>query len=377
MNENRIQRILKEKLSAKLFKGKTIVLIGARQVGKTTLVREILKDRAFLFLDGDDPLVRQQLTNPNTKQIETLIGGAKIVFIDEAQRIENIGITAKIIHDQFKEVQLILSGSSAFELRNTTHEPLTGRKFEFFLYPISYEEFEQSVGYLDALRDLEHRLIYGFYPDVINHRGEERGILNEITQSYLFKDILSFASVKKPEVLEKILQALAFQLGSEVSYNELAQLTGVDKNTVSSYIRLLELSCIIYPHHSFSRNLRNEIKTNRKIYFYDNGIRNALIQNFNPFEFRNDIGALWENFLITERLKRNHYHSAYANTFFWRTKQQQEIDYLEEADGQISAFEFKWNPSAKVKKPTVFLETYPADFKVISKENYREFVGMF
>jgi uncharacterized protein len=377
MSDNRIQRILKEKVSAKLFKGNTIVLIGARQVGKTTLVREILKDRAFLFLDGDDPLVRQQLTNPNTKQIETLLGGSKIVFIDEAQRIENIGITAKIIHDHFKQVQLILSGSSAFELRNNTHEPLTGRKFEYFLYPISYEEYEKSVGYLDAMRDLENRLIYGFYPDVINHRGEERAILNEITQSYLFKDILSFASVKKPEVLEKILQALAFQLGSEVSYNELAQLTGVDKNTVSSYIRLLELSCIIYPLHSFSRNLRNEIKTNRKIYFYDNGIRNALIQNFNPFEFRNDIGALWENFLITERLKRNHYHSAYANTFFWRTKQQQEIDYLEEADGRISAFEFKWNPNAKVKKPTVFLEIYPADFKVISKENYREFVGMF
>ncbi|MCU0402186.1 MAG: ATP-binding protein [Algoriphagus sp.] len=372
-----IQRTLKNRIADQLFKGKTIVLIGARQVGKTTLVREILKDRAFLFLDGDDPLVRQQLTNPNTKQIETLIGGAKIVFIDEAQRIENIGITAKIIHDQFKEVQLILSGSSAFELRNTTHEPLTGRKFEYFLYPISYEEYELSVGYLDGIRDLENRLIYGFYPDVINHRGEERAILNEITQSYLFKDILAFAAVKKPEVLEKILQALAFQLGSEVSYTELAQLTGVDKNTVASYIRLLELSCIIYPLTSFSRNLRNEIKTNRKIYFYDNGIRNALIQNFNPFEFRNDVGALWENFLITDRLKRNHYHRAYANTFFWRTKQQQEIDYLEEADGRIYAFEFKWNPNAKVKKPSVFLETYPADFKVISKDNFRDFVGLF
>ena len=376
MNGNRIPRILENKISGKLFKGKTIVLIGARQVGKTTLVREILKDRAFLFLDGDDPLVRQQLTNPNTKQIETLLGGAKIVFIDEAQRIENIGITAKIIHDQFKEVQLIISGSSAFELRNNTHEPLTGRKFEYSLYPISYEEYEQSVGYLDALRDLESRLIYGFYPDVINHRGEERDILNEITQSYLFKDILSFAAVKKPEVLEKILQALAFQLGSEVSYNELAQLTGVDKNTVSSYIRLLELSCIIYPLHSFSRNLRNEIKTTRKIYFYDNGIRNALIQNFNPFEFRNDIGALWENFLITERMKRNHYHSAYGNSFFWRTKQQQEIDYLEEAGGRMSVFEFKWNPNAKIKKPSVFLEAYPADFQIISQNNFRDFVGL-
>lgn len=351
------------------------MLIGGRQVGKTTLVGEILKDRDFLFLDGDDPLVKQQLTNLNIKQIETLIGSSKIVFIDEAQRIENIGITAKIIHDQFKQVQLILSGSSAFELRSNTHEPLTGRKFEYFLYPISFEEYEKSVGYLDALRDLENRLIYGFYPDVINHRGEERAILNEITQSYLFKDILSFASIKKPEVLEKILQALAFQLGSEVSYNELAQLTGVDKNTVSSYIHLLELSCIIYPLTSFSRNL-NEIKTNRKIYFYDNGIRNAIIQNFNPHGFRNDIGALWENFLITERLKRNHYHRSYAKTFFWRTKHQQEIDYLEEVDGRISAFEFKWSPNAKVKRPAVFLETYQSHFEVISKENFREFVGV-
>ena len=242
-----IERTLKKRISDQLFKGKTIVLIGARQVGKTTLVREILQGREYLFLDGDDPLIKQQLTNPNTKQIETLIGGFKIVFIDEAQRIENIGITAKIIHDQFKQVQLILSGSSAFELRNNTHEPLTGRKFEYILYPISYEEYEKSVGYLDAMRDLEDRLIYGFYPDVINHKGEERVILNEITQSYLFKDILSFANIKKPDALEKILQALAFQIGNEVSYNELAQLTGVDKNTVSNYIHLLELSCIVYP----------------------------------------------------------------------------------------------------------------------------------
>lgn len=201
--------------------------------------------------------------------------------------------------------------------------------------------------------------------------------LNEITQSYLFKDILSFANIKKPDALEKILQALAFQIGNEVSYNELAQLTGVDKNTVSNYIHLLELSCIIYPLTSFSRNLRNEIKTNRKIYFYDNGIRNAIIQNFNPIEFRNDIGALWENFLMTERLKRNHYHRVFANTYFWRTKQQQEIDYLEEADGKLSAFEFKWNPGAKVKIPSAFQDAYSADFKVITRENFREFVGVF
>ncbi|HET8838436.1 MAG TPA: ATP-binding protein [Flavobacteriaceae bacterium] len=371
-----IERIIKNTLSEKLFKGKTIVIIGARQVGKTTLVKKVLHGKDFLFLDGDDPLVKQRLTNPNTKEIETIIGSSKIVFIDEAQRIENIGITAKIIHDQFKNVQLIMSGSSAFELRNRTNEPLTGRKSEYFLFPISYEEYEKSQGYLNALKDLENRLIYGFYPDVINNRGEERETLNEIAQSYLFKDILSFANIKKPEILEKILQALAFQVGNEVSYNEIAQLTGVDKNTVANYIKLLEFSYIVYPLTSFSRNLRNEIKTNRKIYFYDNGIRNAIIQNFNPVGLRNDIGALWENFLMTERLKRNHYHKKYCNRYFWRTKQQQEIDYVEEADGKIMGFEFKWNPKAKTNIPVNFTKTYNAKVEVISKENFRVFVGL-
>ncbi len=370
-----IDRIVKKSISDRLFKGKTIIVIGARQVGKTTLIKEVLKGNDFLFLDGDDPLVKERLTNPNTKEIETIVGNSEVVFIDEAQRVENIGLTAKIIHDQFKNVQLIMSGSSAFELRNQTNEPLTGRKFEYFLFPISYEEYEKSVGYLDAIRDLENRLIYGFYPDVINSRGEEREILNEISQSYLFKDILSFANIKKPEVLEKILQALAFQVGSEVSYNEIAQLTGVDKNTVSDYIRLLELSYIVYPLTSFSRNLRNEIKTNRKIYFYDNGVRNALIQNFNPIGLRNDVGALWENFLMSERLKRNHYHKQYCNKYFWRTKQQQEIDYVEESDGKITGFEFKWNPKAKTNIPSNFVKTYDAEVKIISKENFREFVN--
>lgn len=371
-----IERIIKNTISGKLFKGKTIVLIGARQVGKTTLIREVLKGMDFLFLDGDDPLVREKLTNPNTKEIETIIGNSKVVFIDEAQRIENIGLTAKIIHDQFKTVQLIMSGSSAFELRNQTNEPLTGRKFEYFLFPVSYEEYEKSTGYLDATRDLENRLLYGFYPDVINNPGEERERLNEITQSYLFKDILSFANIKKPEIMEKILQALAFQVGSEVSYNEIAQLTGVDKNTVSSYIHLLELSYIIYPLTSFSRNLRNEIKTNRKIYFHDNGIRNALIQNFNPIGLRNDVGALWENFLMSERLKRNHYHQQYCNKYFWRTKQQQEIDYVEESDGKIKGFEFKWNPKGKLSIPSNFVTTYQADVNVVTRENFRNFIMM-
>jgi hypothetical protein len=371
-----IKRSLHEIISKRLFKGKAIVLVGPRQVGKTTLVREILKGRDFLFLDGDDPSVRERLTNPNTTELATLIGTEKTVFIDEAQRIENIGLTAKIIHDQFTQVQLILSGSSAFELRNNTSEALTGRKFEYFLLPISYEEYERSIGFLDASSDLNNRLIYGFYPDVINNKGDEREVLNEISDSYLFKDILAFAKIKKPEVLEKILRALAFQVGSEVSYNEIAQLTGVDKNTVSTYIQLLELSYIIYPLNSFSRNLRNEIKTNKKIYFYDNGIRNSIIQNFHPLELRNDIGALWENFLMTERLKRNQYQRKHCNRYFWRTKQQQEVDYVEEANGEIMGYEFKWSTKNKVKIPAKFINTYKTNVEVISKQNFRSFVGI-
>lgn len=372
-----IKRIIEKTIAGKLFKGKTIVVIGARQVGKTTVIREVLKGKDYLFLDGDDPLVRRQLDKPNTKEIETLIGKHTILFIDEAQRIDNIGLTAKIIHDQFKSVQLIISGSSAFELQNRTTEPLTGRKFEYILYPISYEEYELDVGFLDASRDLENRLIYGFYPDVITNRGEEREIINEITQSYLFKDILALGNIQKPEVLEKILRALAFQLGNEVSYNEIAQITGVDKNTVSNYIHLLELSFVIYRLSSFSRNLRNEIKTNQKIYFYDNGIRNSLIQNFNPIELRNDVGALWENFLLSERLKYLHYHKKYRNRYFWRTRTQQEIDYVEEFDGKIRGYEFKWNPKSRAKIPSSFVRAYDAEVDVIHRDNFRSFIGDF
>lgn len=371
-----IQRLIKKKLEQALFKGKTILLIGPRQVGKTTLIKEILSGDDYLFLDGDDPLVRTYLNSPNTKEIETIIGQAKVVFIDEAQRIENIGLTAKIIHDQFKDVQLILSGSSALELKTHTHEPLTGRKRKFNLFPISYSEYEHSSGFLNAAGDLETRLVYGFYPESITSRGDEREVLNEISQSYLYRDILALANIKKPEVLEKILQALAFQIGSEVSYNEIAQLTGVDKNTVANYIHLLEISYIIFPLTSFSRNLRNEIKTNRKIYFYDNGIRNAVIQNFNPIELRDDVGALWENFLISERLKHNSYSRRFVNKYFWRTKQQQEIDYVEEGDGKITGYEFKWNPKAKAKIPSNFVEAYSADVQIISKDNFRAFIGL-
>ena len=251
-----IKRILEEKIIQKLDKGKAILVIGPRQVGKTTLINSILENRDHLFLDGDDSTVRNLLTNPNTEQLKSIIGNYKTLFIDEAQRIENIGLTLKIITDQFKKVQLLVSGSSAFELNNQTSEPLTGRKWEYKLYPISWQELEDSIGYVKSEQQLELRILYGMYPDVINHPGYEIEVLKQLTNSYLYKDILAFSGIRKPQVLEKLLRALALQLGSEVSYNELAQLVGVDKNTVSNYIDVLEKGYVIFRLSSFSRNLR-------------------------------------------------------------------------------------------------------------------------
>jgi len=369
-----INRVLQPKIIAKLGKGKAIILVGPRQVGKTTLIESILEKQQYLFLDGDDPTVRNLLANPNTEQLKSIIGKNNIVFIDEAQRIENIGITLKLIADQFKKVQLLVSGSSAFELNNKINEPLTGRKWEFQLFPISWKEFEDNIGFVKATQQLEMRLLYGMYPDVINHTSDAFDVLKELANSYLYKDILAFSSIRKPEILEKLLQALALQMGSEVSYNELSQLLGIDKNTVSNYIDILERAFVIFKLKSFSRNLRNEIKTNQKIYFYDNGIRNMIIGNFNVLALRQDKGALWENFLISERLKKNHYENSLAKSYFWRTVQQQEIDYVEEVAGKITAYEIKWNVNAKVKTHKLFSETYEAKTEIINQENFRTFL---
>lgn len=369
-----IKRILEEKIIQKLDKGKAILVIGPRQVGKTTLINSILENRDHLFLDGDDSTVRNLLTNPNTEQLKSIIGNYKTLFIDEAQRIENIGLTLKIITDQFKKVQLLVSGSSAFELNNQTSEPLTGRKWEYKLYPISWQELEDSIGYVKSEQQLELRILYGMYPDVINHPGDEIEVLKQLTNSYLYKDIFAFSGIRKPQVLEKLLRALALQLGSEVSYNELAQLVGVDKNTVSNYIDVLEKGYVIFRLSSFSRNLRNEIKTNQKIYFYDTGVRNAIIGNFNLLDSRSDKGGLWENFLIAERIKKLAYDGSLSNSYFWRTKQQQEVDYVEEVSGKITGYEFKWSEKAKAKLPKSFMESYNATIEVIHRNNFREFV---
>jgi len=369
------QRIITDRLRTKIGKGKAIMLIGPRQVGKTTLIREIMKGERFAFWDGDDPEVRALLTSPNTEQLRQMIGTHTTVFIDEAQRIQNIGITLKIIVDQFKDVQLWISGSSSFTLSHELNEPLTGRKWQYELLPISWQEYEDKVGYVEAEQQLEARMQFGFYPDVLNHPGEEVEILKNLTESYLYKDVLSLAEIRKPEVLEKLVQGLALQIGSEVNYVELAQLTGLDKKTVERYIDILEKGYVIFRLRSFNKNVRNEIKKGRKIYFYDLGIRNTVIGDFRPMETRSDRGGLWENFLITERLKRNLYTMSLARSYFWRTTQQQEIDYLEELTDVWNAYEIKWNPKQNGLISKTFLRNYDAVGVTIHRQNFRDFIN--
>jgi len=370
MYERSLSLVIAEKTDG----NKAIVVIGPRQVGKTTLIQHFLQDRKHLFLDADDPTVRALLTNPNTEELRRIIGNATTIFIDEAQRVPGIGITLKIITDQFKAVQLFVSGSSSFQLSNELNEPLTGRKWEYELLPISWEEYEQHHGYLIAEQQVENRLLYGFYPDVLNHPGEEKDILKQLVNSYLYRDILAYANIRKPEILEKLVQALALQIGNEVNYNELAQTVGVDRKTIENYVKILGQGYVIFSLGSYKKNLRNEIKKRRKIYFYDNGIRNTIIGNFNSIDIRQDKGALWENFLVSERKKQYAYKNSFLNSYFWRTRQQQEVDYIEELDGKLTGFEFKWKAKSGLKLPKTFTETYTADTKIIDRSNFRDFV---
>lgn len=360
------------------FKGKAIILLGARQVGKTTLLKQVIQtaQTEVQYLNCDEPQVVEALTNRNLRELVLLVGKAKYIVIDEAQKVNNIGLMLKLIVDNMPDVQVIATGSSAFELRNRLNEPLTGRKFEYQMYPISTNEIYQSSGYVDVKRLLETRLIYGSYPEVLSNLDNAQSLLLSLSDSYLYKDILTMDSLRKPDVLNKLLQALAFQIGSEVSYNELAQTIGTDSKTVEKYIDLLEKCFIIFRLNGLSRNLRNELKKAKKIYFCDNGVRNAVIQQFAPVALRNDMGQLWENFFISERIKRNHYLGHHCNIYFWRTTSQQEIDYIEESDGQMSAFEMKWNPKkATVKLPEAFLKAYSVkQTAVVTTENYLDWL---
>jgi predicted AAA+ superfamily ATPase len=371
-----IQRLIEKKIMKALAQKKAAIIMGARQTGKTTLLHQLYdNESSVLWLNGDDTDVQSVLDNISSVRWRAIIGQNKILIIDEAQYIENIGLKLKLITDQLPDIQLIATGSSSFDLANKINEPLTGRKREIMLFPLSFVEMMNHHGLLDEQRLLSHRLVFGCYPEVVSNPGNEKETLKELINSYLYKDILKWERIRKPDKIVKILQALAYQVGQLVSYNELGQICSLDSKTIEQYIILLEQSYIIFRLSAFSRNLRNELKNSRKIYFFDNGIRNALISNFNPVELRNDIGALWENFLISERIKKVHYDDLWVNNWFWRTQQRQEIDYLEESDGKISAFEFKWNPESKIKKANTFFEAYPdSSMKVIHRNNYEEFL---
>jgi hypothetical protein len=376
-----IKRNIQPKIEESLFKGKIIAVYGARQVGKTTLVNQIMnnqQDKKVLYLNCDEPKDRTYLTNKTSTELKSFIGDNQLVIVDEAQRVKNIGLTLKLIVDNYPSIQVIATGSSSFELANEISEPLTGRKYEFYLYPFSMAELTQRFSPVEIDRLLERQLVYGFYPEIINKPGDAEINLREIAKSYLYKDVLSFLEIRNSDLLYRLLQALALQIGNEFSYNELAATLQLDKKTVQKYVSILERAFVIYRLKPFGKNLRTELRKKQKVYFYDIGVRNALIDNLNPLSLRNDVGNIWENFLISERIKQDHSCVEYSRRFFWRTHQQQEIDYLEEKNSRLSAFEFKWNTKkAKKAAPKAFRDAYPeTPFETITPDNYQAFIGL-
>lgn len=374
-----IHRILEEQITSLLSNGKAIIIMGARQVGKSTLLETIFRHRdSVLWMTGDDLDIQELFSQMTSTRLKALLGNTKTLIIDEAQRIPDIGLRLKLITDQIKGVQVVATGSSSFELASKVNESMAGRKREFRMFPMSFSEMVSHTNLLEELRLIPHRLVFGYYPEVVSNPGHESVILKELSDSFLYKDILSLENINKPEKIVRLLKALAFQIGSQVSYNEIGQLVGLDTKTVERYIDILEKSYIIFRLGTFSRNLRNELKASRKIYFWDLGIRNYLIGNLSQVENRTDVGALWENYVITERLKRNYYLGSIAQYWFWRTIQQKEIDYLEEENGQLHAYEFKWNDKkSNVRIPESFAKTYPdASFQVITPKNVDEFLLM-
>lgn len=373
-----LQRELLSIIQNRLFQQKAIVITGPRQAGKTTLIRLLLNqiNEPYVWFNADEPNVPNLFRLATSFELKNLIGKNKIIVIDEAQRIKGIGLTLKLIVDTFPNVQVIATGSSSFDLLDEINEPLTGRKFEYQLYPFSFGELSKEHGSIEEKRLMNHRLVFGSYPDVVNNFDDSIEILNLLADSYLYKDLFRIESIKKPELIVKLLQLLSHQVGSEVSYNELAQNLSSDPKTVEKYIGLLEKTFVVFRLPALSRNLRNEIKKSRKVYFYDNGIRNAIINNFNPINIRQDVGVLWENYLISERIKLAEYNRIHANHFFWRTKLQQEVDYIEEREGRMWAYEFKFNPSKSAYLSKTFIKAYPNSvFQLINTSNYSEFLS--
>ncbi len=372
-----ITRTLEKNILPLLGDKKALIIMGARQVGKSTLLRQILAERKdVVWMNGDEMDIQELFREMTSTRIRALLGDKKLLVIDEAQRIQDIGLRIKLVTDQIPEVQVVATGSSSFELAAKVNEPLTGRKREFRMFPLTFQEMVGHTSFMEEVRMIPHRMVYGYYPEVVCNPGNERNLLKELSDSYLYRDILSLENINKPDKLVRLLKALALQIGNQVSYNEIGNLIGLDSKTVERYVDVLEKSYIVFRLYSFSRNLRNELKTVRKVYFWDMGIRNAVVGNLAQVENRTDVGNLWENFVIAERLKQNMYKNSFAQSWFWRTRQQSEIDYIEEEDGHLLAFEFKWNErKGNVKCPDAFSKSYPeAMFKVITPKNIEEFL---
>lgn len=371
-----ISRTLETPIANDFRKHKVIVLLGARQVGKTTLLKHLSdKYSKVLSLNCDNLDDKTLLENRSSTELANMLEAYDLILIDEAQRVSGIGLTLKIIGDLKMNNQVIVTGSSSLDIADKINEPATGRLIEYNLYPLSLEELSAYTSVREESRLLSHRMVYGLYPEIVTDPADAKRTLIHLTNNYLYKDLLSFRGIKKPDTLQNLVRALALQLGNEVSYNELSNMIGIDKETVENYINLLEKCFVIFRLSSFSRNMRNEIKKGKKIYFYDNGIRNAVISNFAPLELRNDTGALWENFMISERIKHNSYNNRFAQLYFWRTHDQSEIDLVEEEDGELRAFEFKWNPAKKSRMPKSFANAYGnIEYNVVTPQNHWDFV---
>lgn len=375
-----LERAITSKLLNKLIANKVLVLLGARRVGKTILIQELLNrhiKEPYLMLNGEDMATMAILAQRTVENYQRLIGTKKLLIIDEAQKIPEIGLALKLMVDSIAGLKIIATGSSVFDLSNKLGEPLTGRKYTFYLFPLAQMEYSGSENLVETRARLEERMIYGCYPELLSLTGndEKEVYLNELVGSYLLKDILEYEGIKNSSKVLKLLQLIAFQIGKEVSLEELGKQLGISRNTVERYLDLLSKVFVIYRLPGFSRNLRNEITKTSRWYFYDNGIRNALINNFNPLMIRNDTGELWENYLLAERLKFQHYNGIHSNNYFWRTYQQQEIDLIEEREGNLFAYEIKWRSGKAVRIPSAWVKAYPeSSFEVIHTENYLEWI---
>ena len=373
-----LNRDLTNKIIGKLQPNKVVMVLGARRVGKTILVEEILKkiNEPYLSLNGEDINVHDKLVIRTAENYKQMLGTYKLLCIDEAQKIPDIGQILKLMVDEIKGLKIIISGSSSFDIHKDAGEPLTGRKFTFKLYAFSEHELNQIENSIFKIDKLKERLVYGNYPELIHipDQIDKRDYLNEMISSYLLKDILVYENIKNSQKLFNLLRLIAFQIGSEVSLQELGSQLGISKNTVEKYLDLLSKVYILHKVEGFRRNLRKEITKNSRWYFLDNGIRNAIIANFNPIASRNDVGQLWENYMISERLKYQEYNKISVNNYFWRTYEQQEIDWIEERDGKLYGYEFKWKES-QAKIPPQWLKAYPeASFEVINKDNFHTWI---